>query len=120
MRWVGVASALVVGLGGCGGSEPTSAPRVCNVACVRAGIDLTVKDAATGAPVTDAVASGPEVSCATDGAQVFCSGGTAGTYAIDVSAPGFAAAHVSVDVKSGPGPCSCPVATSATVALSPQ
>jgi hypothetical protein len=79
-----------------------------------------VKDAATGAAVPDAVASGPKVSCAADGAKLLCEGAAAGTYAIDVSAPGFAAAQVSVDVDAGPAPCSCPVAASAAVALSPQ
>ena len=104
--------ALALGLGACGGeclTTPCPPPLA---------IALTVADSASGAPV-------PGASLAVSGAmttQLPCSAacgvrGYAGTYDLDVTAPGYRPAHQQVVVAGTSPRCGCPTAETRHVAL---
>lgn len=105
---------ILAGVVGCGGDGPCLA-----LPCaLPLALTLTVTSAASGAPVTGAAVSvsGPI------GATLPCAGecfipGTAGTYVLDVSAPGFVTLHRSIQVTGTDPKCGCPSADTQHVAI---
>ena len=82
-------------------------------------ITIEVTAAATGSPISNAflTVSGPTVSTGPCGPT--CSvPGTAGTYTLDVGAPGFETAHRSVMVPgTDPSDCGCPTVVTQRLAV---
>jgi hypothetical protein len=81
-------------------------------------LTITVTDAASGAPVTGAVidVTGRETATAP------CSGtcniaGPAGTYELEISAPGFVSLHRSIQVSGTDPACGCSTAITENVAV---
>src|SRR3569623_2339722 len=111
--------AIIVAAGfltACGDSD---APCTIGFACVLStALRLTVTSATSGAPITAA-------SVAVSGAQtgnISCNGtcdveGSAGTYTITVSAPGFTSVQRSVHVTGTTPKCGCPRAHTQQLAL---
>jgi hypothetical protein len=113
----------------CGG--PCSEPACPATYLVLGGVSVNGA-ADAGAPSgVEATLSGPQsgmMSCAPNGSSTLCtwpsgSAVTAGTYSLEVMAPGFKPATVSVKVTVTPAPrCGCPGATiqPSTVTLDPS
>lgn len=92
------------------------APIACGSACTLPpcpeayALQIAVSDAATGAPLTTASVRVTGTSVG----NISCAGscnvsGTFGAYELDVSAPGYATVHRSVQVTGTMHDCGCPI-----------
>jgi hypothetical protein len=110
-------SALHAALTGCAGHECLQPPCPLPLA-----ITVTVTDAATGGPLNGATLHVSGATTATIPCNTLCYvPGTAGTYVLEVGAPGFQSRRLTLAVEGTTPECGCPtvVAQSLNIAMSP-
>src|SRR5690349_19051404 len=96
--------ALALGVGACGGGDCLTPPCPLPLA-----ITLTVTDSASVAPVPAAAHAGAGVMSTQLPCSAACSvDGYAGTYYLDLAAPGYRPAHRQVAVAGTSPGCGCP------------
>jgi hypothetical protein len=105
--------ALTLCIGACGGGECLMPPCPLPLA-----ITLTVADSASGAPVPGASLAVSGVMSTQLPCSAACSvGGYAGTYYLDLTAPGYRPAHRQVAVAGTSPRCGCPSTETQHVAI---
>jgi hypothetical protein len=115
------AAALV--LGACGDDGALGAACILPPCALPSAVMVSVTSSATGAAVPSAVVTSTKPYSGTfpctigPGATCPVMGSTAGTYELDIAAPGYQTAHRSVVVTGSNPPCGCPRVDTQQVAV---